>query len=479
VPSASERNWLFRRRFVLNGPRSRSCRVTARTRQVIAPRFGRTVNICKDLLYRRLRTKLIGLASVSQTMRRKSVWILLITTIAVGAGAYYRFQLRSADGIPVVVETVGEHDLEAVVSASGKIRAKKTVNISAETMGKVVNLRVVEGQRVQRGDLLLEIDPRSLQTAVQNREASLASARSQLDQTKAQIESSRVALKQAKDTLRRQEDLWRAGLIPRETYERAQNDLALRETDLIVSEQSVKTQEQRIKVEEANVASAHFDLNKVSMESPIDGLVTKRNVEEGETAVVGTMNNAGTVLLVVADMSVIETEIEVDETDVPFVAVGQRASVLIDAFPDRTFPGRVTEVGNSPITTTTSGTTTGRATNFKVVVQLDKAVPDVRPGFTCTATITTATRKKVVGVPIQALTVRERVVDGVGNKEFEGVFVMNAGRASFLAVKTGIAGEKYFEVLDGLRPGMQIITGPFASVRSLKDGDRTALGDNQ
>jgi HlyD family secretion protein len=172
-------------------------------------------------------------------------------------------------------------------------------------------------------------------------------------------------------------------------------------------------------------------------------------------------------------MSVIETEIEVDETDVPFVAVGQPASVLIDAFPDRTFPGRVTEVGNSPITTTTTGTT-GRATNFKVVVQLEGQIPDARPGFTCTATITTATRKKALGVPIQSLTVRELVVDTV-RKEFEGVFVVNTGRASFVPVKTGIAGDKYFEVLDGLRHGAQVITGPFASVRTLNDGDRVTL----
>jgi HlyD family secretion protein len=214
------------------------------------------------------------------------------------------------------------------------------------------------------------------------------------------------------------------------------------------------------------------------------------------------MNNAGTVLLVVADMSIIETEIEVDETDVPFVSVGQPASIAIDAFPDRTFPGRVTEVGNSPITTTTSGTaSTGRATNFKVVVQLEGELPDIRPGFTCTATITTATRKKALGAPIQALTVRELVVDREGNivgapkgvgqgeasppqatlkpgdsrKEFEGVFVVNGARASFLTVKTGIAGEKYFEVLAGLRPGMQVITGPFASVRTLKDGDLVSI----
>ena len=139
----------------------------------------------------------------------------------------------------------------------------------------------------------------------------------------------------------------------------------------------------------------------------MDGLVTRRNIEEGETAVVGTMNNAGTVLLTIADMSVLEAEVEVDETDIPNVALGQIAKVTIDAVPDREFKGRVTEIGNSPIQTTTQNTGQRQATTFKVVVTIDEKVPDVRPGFTCTAEITTATRENVVAVPIQALTVRE------------------------------------------------------------------------
>jgi HlyD family secretion protein len=437
--------------------------------------------------------------------RKKKVLIGTGIAVLVAGIGYANFAFRRTDATSVTIEKVARHDLEAIVSASGKIRAKKTVNISAETMGKVVNLAVMEGQRVRAGELLLEIDPRNLETMVQNREASLATARSQLEQTRAQIANSRVALQQAQDHLRRQEDMWRAGLIPRDTYERAQNDVKMRETDLLVSEQSVRTQEQRIKVEEANLSSARYDLNKVRMVSPIDGLVTARNVEEGETAVVGTMNNAGTVLLTIADMSVIETEIEVDETDVPHVEVGQQAKIEIDAFPDQVFNGRVTEVGNSPIVAAgaAASSSTGRATNFKVVVQIEGEVPDVRPGFTCTATITTATRQKALGVPIQAMAVRELVIDEEGNvvppeppvrnrssnappppvelkpgqnrKEFEGVFVMRSGRAVFVPVKTGIAGEKYFEVLSGLKEGDEVITGPFASVRTLREGDAVTV----
>jgi HlyD family secretion protein len=216
------------------------------------------------------------------------------------------------------------------------------------------------------------------------------------------------------------------------------------------------------------------------------------------------MNNAGTVLLTIADLSVIETEIEVDETEIPDIRIGQPAKVTIDAIPDKEFPGKVTEVGNSPIQVATGQQ---RATNFKVVVTIDGEVPNVRPGFTCTAVITTATRQKAVAVPIQAMTLREVVVDAEGNlvppepppagtkpgsaaarrtptvelkpgqerKEVEGVFVVKEGRAAFVPVKTGIAGEKYFEVLSGLKPADEVITGPFASVRSLREGDEVKV----
>jgi len=242
----------------------------------------------------------------------------------------------------------------------------------------------------------------------------------------------------------------------------------------------------------------------VRIKSPIDGIVTKRNIEEGETVVVGTMNNAGTVLLTVADMSVIQAEIEVDETDIPSVKMGQPAKVTIDAIPDKTFTGTVTEVGNSPISATgTAAGSSGRATNFKVVVTIDGQIPAVRPGFTCTAEITTATRQKVVSVPIQAMTVRELVVDEEGNivktppppagttaaatpapvelkpgqsrKEFEGVFLIKGGKAMFAPVKSGIAGDRYFEVLSGLAEGDEAIIGPFSSVRGLKEGDAVKI----
>lgn len=431
-------------------------------------------------------------------MTRKKLLIGAAIVVVLGALAWGNFASRRSTATSVTVERIARQDLEAIVTASGKVEPARQVDISAETMGRVVSLSVMEGQDVTVGQPLLEIDPRNLETAFQNREASLATARAQLAQTRTQIDNSRTALTQATETMRRTEGLWERGLVSRDEYERAANDLKMRETDLLIAQQSVVTQEQRIRQEQANLESARHDLTKVRMVSPIDGIVTRRNIELGETAVVGTMNNAGTVLLTIADMSVIETEIEVDETDIPYIRVGQPARISIDALPNQTFPGHVTEVGNSPIQAT--GTTaTGRATNFMVVVTIDGEVPNVRPGFTCTAEITTATREKALGVPIQAMTVRELVVDAAGaivpappppagrssatpapprelaagqtRKEFEGVFVAREGKAAFVPVTTGIAGERYFEVLDGLKEGDEVITGPFASVRALREGD--------
>jgi HlyD family secretion protein len=432
--------------------------------------------------------------------RNKKILVAVAIVFVLGAVAFANFKFKKTDGITVTTEAVQKRHLEAMVSASGKIQPKRDVNISADTMGRVTDLAVDEGHRVTKGQFLLQIDPRNLRTAVQRTEASVAAGRSQVEQLRTSIESSKVALKQAQDNYTRQQNLWKGGLTTRETLERSESDLRLREADLRAQEQSLRTQELRVESESATAAGARFDLSKVRIESPITGIVTRRNIEEGETVVIGTMNNAGTVLLTIADMSVIQAEVEVDETDIPSVRFGQTAKVTIDAMPGQTFTGKVTEIGNSPIQTGTGQSST-QATNFKVVVTLDTEIPEVRPGFTCTAEITTAVRDNAIAVPIQATTVREVIVDDKGNvvrppadekktrrpsaittaqaaelkpgetrKELEGVFTVQNNKAVFTPVKTGIAGEKYFEVLSGLKEGDAVITGPFASVRALAEG---------
>jgi HlyD family secretion protein len=432
---------------------------------------------------------------------KKKILIGVGIVVVLGAIAYANIRFKRTVGLEVTTEGVQKRHLEAIVSASGKIQPKRDVNISADTMGRVTDLAVDEGVRVTKGQFLLQIDPRNLRSAVTRTEASLAAARSQVEQLKVAIESSKVALKQAEDNYNRQQNLWKGGLTTRETLERSERDLKLRQSDLRSQEQQLRTQQARMESESATAESARFDLSKVRIESPITGIVTRRNIEEGETVVIGTMNNAGTVLLTIADMSVIQAEVEVDETDLPMVKMGQPAKVTIDAMPGQTFTGKVTEIGNSPIQTGTGAQASTQATNFKVVVTLDKEIAEVRPGFTCTAEITTAVRDNVLAVPIQATTVREVVVDDKGNiirppddekksrrpsvgtaaqaaelkpgqtrKELEGVFVVQSNKALFMPVKTGIAGEKYFEVLSGLKEGDAVITGPFASVRTLAEG---------
>ena len=451
-------------------------------------------------------------------MNRTKTLLALLVVILGGAGVAGYYKFRKVPGTAVTVETIKTRDLEAIVSASGKIQPKRLVNISADTSGRVVNLAVNEGDRVKQGQFLLQIDPKSLRTRVDSGTASLQAAESSLDQQRQSVETARVQLDQAQKNLTRQRDLWNQQLTTRESLEKAESDVRGAESSLREREKQVNAQAARIGQEKASLESARYDLSKVRMESPIDGIVTRRNIQEGETAVIGTMNNAGTVLLTLADMSVIQAEVEVDETNIPNVSIGQPAKITIDALPDRTFKGHVSEIGNSPIQSssgTASSSQTTQATNFKVVVVLDEPVPDVRPGFTCTADITTATRQNVTAVPIPAVAVRELVFDAAGNvvkmpkvekpktspftfgpqasagqnpappvqelqpgqtrKEVEGVFVRRGAVAEFVIIKLGIAGDKYFEVLNGIKAGDEVVTGPYNSVRNLADGDEVRL----
>lgn len=442
--------------------------------------------------------------------RRKWVLALLaLIVIAGGAGAY--FARRGDEGAPVTAETVQKRDLEAIVSASGKIEPQKTVNISAQTMGRVTKLAVREGDRVKAGQFLLQIDPVMAESAVRRDEAAVAGARTGLEQSRVSLQSARASLDLARQTLKRQENLWEGGLTTRESLEQAQAEVDVRESDLHAREQEIRTREEQLRQQQEGLVSSQHSLRQARFDSPFDGIVTRRNVEEGENVVVGTMNNAGTVLLTVGDMSVIEAEVEVDETDIPMVTLGQSAKVTIDAIPNRTFTGRVREIGNSPIQpigTQAAATQQRTATNFKVVVTLEGQIPDeVRPGFTCTAEITTATRGQTVAVPIQAVAVRELLYDAGGHivreprppkprwnfgrsvetsvsasvsqelkpgekrEETEGVFVIRGDKVEFAPVTVGIAGERYFEVLKGLQAGDRVVTGPFESVRNLFDGD--------
>jgi HlyD family secretion protein len=446
---------------------------------------------------------------VSVSRRKKiliGVAIVLVGAAVVGANFYF----KKKDGIVVTAEAVRARDLEAIVSASGKLQAKRFVNMSAVQMGRVTRLAVEEGDRVKAGQFLLQIDPNILRGSVQRGEAAVAGARSGLEQARVGVATAEANLTLARDQAKRQRELWKEGLTTREALDQAESLLAVRETELQAAQSEVQSRQHMIQQESASLSTSRYNLDQVTLIAPFDGIVTRRNIEEGENVVVGTMNNAGTQLLTVADMSIVEAELEVDETEIPSVKIGQRAKVTIDAISGETFPGKVTEIGNSPLQTAAQAQAGQQATNFKVVVTLDKAPEAVRPGFTCSAEITTGTRTQAVAVPIQAMAVRELVYDKAGKivrppkddkkkrsrspeptvsaaelepgqtrKEVEGAFLMRDGIATFVPVKTGIAGDKYFEVLSGLKAGDQVITGPYNNVRNIKDGDTVRLEEKK
>ncbi len=432
--------------------------------------------------------------------------LLIGGAIILTAGALVAVNLlfTRSDAPEVEVEAIARRPLEAIVSAPGTIEPQLSVDMSASTMGRVTSLAVDEGDRVAAGEFLLQIDPENLQAQVTRGVAVLEAAESAYRSAQVAVETARVNLDLAEENLERQENLWSLRLVAREIYDQAVADVELRETELRAREVDVEAAAQRIRQEQATLDSARYDLTQVTITSPIDGIVTRRNIEEGETVVIGTMNNAGTVLLTIADFSILEAEIEVDETDIPTVQLGQEALITIDALPDRQYTGRVTEIGNSPIQAA-AGSAQQEATNFLVVVTLDDVVPGVRPGFTCTAEITTATRTDALSVPIQATTVRDVTIDSAGNivppeppagsgvlstpasaassdgsgarEEREGVFTVRQGRVRFTPVVTGIAGERYFEALSGLNEGDLVVTGPFEVVRNLVDGDAVDVAE--
>jgi len=441
------------------------------------------------------------------TRRNRNILITVGVVVVGGALVGANLWFKKDKGVTVTTEAIKTRDLDAVVSASGKIQPKRLVQISADAPGRVVNLAVNEGDRIKKGQFLLQIDPKSLRTRVDSGTASLEAAQASLEQMRQSVETTKVQLEQARQNLARQQGLWRQQLTTREALDRAENDMKGAQSSLVEREKQANAQGSRIAQERATLESSRYDLSKQRIESPIDGIVTRRNIQEGETAVVGTMNNPGTVLLQLADMAVIQAEVEVDETNLPHIQIGQIGKISIDAIPDKSFKGHVSEIGNSPIQATAASAGT-QATNFKVVVILDEPVPEARPGFTCTADITTATRKNVTSVPIPAVAVRELIYDANGQivkqprdekrprgvepvaaaselkpgqtrKETEGVFVIHDTKAEFVPIKMGIAGDKYFEVLNGLKAGDLVITGPYNSVRGLKDGDQVKVDTKQ
>jgi HlyD family secretion protein len=393
-------------------------------------------------------------------MRRRTKIIIGIVVLVVAGVLTAGFASRRGKDItPVTYGKVTRQDLTSKVSANGRIDAKRKVDLSANVMGQVVNLAVREGDVVKKDDFLLQIDQKQLAATARSADAALQAVFSDRDAAKA------MAVAAEQDYQRAQKN-YEQKITPRSELDRAQSS---RDS----ARANVAALEQRISQARENLNAARDTLQKTTMRAPMAGVVTALPVEEGEVAVIGTMNNAGTVLMTIADMSVVEAVMEVDETDVPSVKVGQRATVTIDAYPNKTFPGLVTEVASSPIKRNGVSASTTEAVNFEVKIQIENPPAGVRPGFSASADIITGTRPKSLAIPIQALVVREKPGSTPGKPlDEEGVFAIQNGAVKFHPVKTGLSGDSNIEIVSGAKEGEQIVTGPFRALRELKDGTK-------
>jgi HlyD family secretion protein len=348
---------------------------------------------------------------------------------------------------------VGRENLQAKVSANGRIQAQKKVDISATIPGQITRLAVEEGDQVKKGQFLLQIDAANPRAEARSTEYSMQALREE-------VASARTTLAQARTDLRRVEGNYQAGIVPAADLDRAR-------TAVRTGEAAVQMAERRVAQAGASLEGARDTLAKTTIRSPMDGIVTARRIEEGEVAVIGIQNS---------HMSVVEAELEVDETSIPSVKLGQEARVRLDAYPNQTFRGVVTEVGSSPLVTAAN-----QAIKFKVKVKLEDPPDGVKPGLSARADILTGFRGNALSVPLQALVVRDverkpgEAPPPDAARDQEGVYLMEGGKTRFQPVKTGLIGDLSIEVISGLKGGETVITGPFKALRTLNPGDAVTL----
>ncbi len=467
----------------------------------------------------------------------KKLWIaggvIALLAIAVTASIY----LGRRDQILVQTAQVKRKaELHSKVTASGEVRAKQFVDLQPEISGIIKELYVREGDSVKKGEVLLKIDPiqtdaemsiasaqyevavaedRAKTFEIANAEVNIMRDETSLKSARAELVQAEFNFARAESSFRRQQQLHEDGLISREDYEAAENEFRSAKSRLEVQEANIALIENQIEIAKnnldqmktaakasrarmesaaASLTKARDQSGKSKIESPLDGVITHLNKEQGERAVPGMMSNPEATIMTIADLSVIQAELKVDETDVVNVSLGDIAQVKVDALPDTVFAGEVVEIGNSPIQSSGSQQ---EAKDFKVIVTLKDPSPKLRPGMSCTSEITTDTRRDVLVIPIQALTVREVEVDEYGNyhepdlderakasvaraavgkedvwkKELEGVFVVHNNRiVRFRPIKTGITGEAEIEVMDNLEEGEEIVSGSFQTLRTIEDG---------
>jgi HlyD family secretion protein len=459
-------------------------------------------------------------------VKRKWKIVLTLVALLVAVVGVYASTVYSKRGV-VTVQTgkVVKQDLTSLVTASGEIKPKNYINIGANAIGSITDLLVKEGAHVRKGQLLAKIEDVQPEADVQAQKANIAGSEADssaaeaglkasdenINTMQAAIDKDKADLARMKSELDRAESLYKEQLMAKQdfelrrfSYEAQQSAVRQSETRLVqakaqreqVAAQLNATQ-RRVTMAKANLIRFNDLLQKHNSYAPLDGVVTNLPVRVGETVVPGLQNQNGTIIMTIADMSLITAEVKVDETDIVNVTLGQAVDITIDAIPNKTFKGHVTEIGNtailrsSGVAASQSAISSQEAKDFKVVVALDNPPDEIRPGLSCTAKITTATRQNVLTIPIQALTVRQKgdlepkpaggagaaaaavksdpVAEKAKKEEIQGVFVINGEKAEFRKVETGITGATDIEVLTGLKDGDQIITGTYQVIRTIKN----------
>jgi HlyD family secretion protein len=414
-----------------------------------------------------------------------------IVGIVVGAlvvAAIVGFSVTKDQRNRVVVQTqkAARADLLSTVTASGEVKPKRFVNISANVSGRITHLYVAEGERVPKGKVLARIDSTRYEAGTRQSEAAMQAARSELDRAQADLQVTKLRYERA-------QQMHGEKLISDQDYDQAQAEMKMKEA-------AVASQRRRIAQTEAVLDSDQDDLSKTTVVAPMDGIVTSLTKEEGEV-VIGAQSFQPTVIMTVADLSIMEAELLVDETDIRNVKLGQEAKIRVDALEGVEITGEVTEIGSSAIARgagqATTATTANQAKDFKVVVTLKNPPATLRPGLNASADITTDRKAKVLAVPIQAVVVRQIDADGKvvdpaqpgapGEQEGgpvrpqkkleekEGVFVVTSGQAYFKPVKTGIMGETDIEIATGVAEGDELVTGSYKTLRTLKNEARIKL----
>ena len=448
--------------------------------------------------------------------------LLIVFAGLVAAGLVTLMVVKQQSGYTkVYIATIQRQNLTSTVSGTGEIKPKTYVNLGATAMGRVTHLYVKEGDRVRKGEVVATIENVQQEASVTGQKAAIDAARTDIladiaaqKTAAANVQHAQADLEEKRLDWQRAQALYKDGIDSKQNYDDAKADYDLDVASVaqaVAGENQAKANTEsargHLQTQIANLRANQDLLNRTISIAPFDGIVTNEPVRQGETVVEGIEGYEGSTLMTLADMSVVTAEVLVDETDIVNVRFGETAYVAVDALPNRVFKGTVTLVGDQAllrstgVATSQSNVGTEEAKDFKVVVTLSDPSKELRPGFSCTATITTALKSDVLALPIQALTLRDApsgarksaggvqpvsaaTGGGAQSDSVQGVFVAEKDphgrlRAKFVPVATGITGATNIQVLSGLSAGEQVVTGPYETLRVLKNGALLKRNPNQ